>query len=763
MKKQTILGLAVCALSFGAVAGAISANLAGPKQVKATDNNAAIVIIDEIEWNFHTIHLYDISYQTGKSNTDLEDYLVTNYGAKADFGTYAKEGDSPAWTINQSGDPAAEVPGDYFITGTELTGGDRVGTKGRDFKITLPSYITTAKYQIINNSNWLNVDNAESVPTTDFYGAVYYDYVYDDGGAKVSHNTHVSPDIAISQWNYVGSNNGWSFEDTTTKFAKNESTYSLEVTLAAGTTFRLAANASWSLAMDSADIVAKMNDATKLVVDGSNVKVVAEGKYTFTIKDSLKGGDLGTQATVLDAITVSYTEATVDPVTIEQWYFVDKFINNWTAQDAQKLTHDTTNHVHSINLKVNKDDEFKLTSDGSWTYQIGTAIATKFNDSTKLEALEGGNILVKFDGELTISVADTVTDQILADSAQLLPLLNVSFAVEEIEDGYYLLGDHNSWAFGAGSKSTSPTSPNLAEWQDVELTAGQGFKVSSVTGNVKTWYGFNKTEEGCRGLVSNTDPADTGDIKIAADGTYDIYINESGNIWISKEGSETPSGHAVKIGDGANQNLQISSETGDFVAAYELKGVNLTAGQSIVFYDGETAITKIGGDTQDLMNANNMVKGGTDEAPTFTVQVTAENADIYLKKWNDGGYSFWITGRQSFYADVEGFVAAYITEQAKEAKEGDSCAAKYNAAKTALEALDPIAQEGFATHEDFAAAYASYTYWKDHKDAGSNVKNPGWPMGDRNATLLIAGSVFLIGAVIAGAMIYFSHKRKSEK
>ncbi len=113
----------------------------------------------------------------------------------------------------------------------------------------------------------------------------------------------------------------------------------------------------------------------------------------------------------------------------------------------------------------------------------------------------------------------------------------------------------------------------------------------------------------------------------------------------SEQGSsETPVGktYSYKLGDAApvaltkKEGSLLPTQTGQ----YEAENVAVTAGQAVVFYEGDAAITEnIGSDPEDTENKNN----GVFNEGAISIHNDA-TANIYFKTWESGGFSYWITG-----------------------------------------------------------------------------------------------------------------------
>ena len=199
---------------------------------------------------------------------------------------------------------------------------------------------------------------------------------------------------------------------------------------------------------------------------------------------------------------------------------------------------------------------------------------------------------------------------------------------------------------------------------EVTVTAGDSITFFSGDLAIASNIGSDPQGEGTDGKMHYNNGVVTEDpfsITIHDSGSVSIYLKtwDGGgySFWITghtKDGSDpepVASGFGVKIGiadivaltEDTTKTLA-TNQTGE----YYLKGVNLAKDTAIVFYDGTTAITsKIGSDpqgkgTDGKMHYNN---GVVTESPfAITVHNDKAAAEIYLKTWSDGGYSFWITG-----------------------------------------------------------------------------------------------------------------------
>lgn len=150
-----------------------------PETTVTIDKNANVISWkDELNWNFRTVHLYDVELAPGYTYEDLEYYLETTYGAES-RDSFDFEGASSGFSFN-----TYSSSGDYLI---------RAGGYGPEYELVLPDWVIGAKYQFVNNSNWLgnndqDPDELKIQYNTEFYCSNVKTYIYkgDDGKAHLS-------------------------------------------------------------------------------------------------------------------------------------------------------------------------------------------------------------------------------------------------------------------------------------------------------------------------------------------------------------------------------------------------------------------------------------------------------------------------------------------------------------------------------------------------------------------------------------------------
>ena len=119
------------------------------------------------------------------------------------------------------------------------------------------------------------------------------------------------------------------------------------------------------------------------------------------------------------------------------------------------------------------------------------------------------------------------------------------------------------------------------------------------------------------------------------DGGYSFWLTG----YVADEVIPEESIYSIKVGE-SSYSLEedkgatlYENQTGQFTATI----ASVTAGEVVAFYAGEDLISeKIGSDKEDAENKN-IVQGDK-------IHNDATNVQVFFKTWNDGGYSYWLTG-----------------------------------------------------------------------------------------------------------------------
>ena len=141
------------------------------------------------------------------------------------------------------------------------------------------------------------------------------------------------------------------------------------------------------------------------------------------------------------------------------------------------------------------------------------------------------------------------------------------------------------------------------------------------------------------GYAIHNDATATVTLKSWQDGGYSFWITGY------DDGGVTPpaTDYFVIIGS-ANYTLSSvaldPTDPENMIGKYQCQIESVSAGATIAFAHGENTI-QAGSDVEDAANKNN-ISGSFDDG--YTIHNDAADVWVTLKSWQDGGYSFWITG-----------------------------------------------------------------------------------------------------------------------
>lgn len=285
-------------------------------------------------------------------------------------------------------------------------------------------------------------------------------------------------------------------------------------------------------------------------------------------------------------------------------------------------------------------------------------------------------------------------------------------------------------------------------------------------GSTETWYGFDSIGNDASkvGFHKNT-AEDENNNNIVCDtaGTYNIFLNKDNQIFIDNTApAPTTDTYTGTVGGVAMTLTEVPVESaydGENCLKKFQATVTAEADAQLAFSKNGAAITSNIGPTEGCNCSNDLkiVTGGT--GIIVQLKVYAEGYAVYVSAPADADLTA-----------VRNFVATYIDGPAaedyttiEEGARAAKCDAKYVAAKAALDALTGAQQSLFNTDDEFTNARATLAVWKAVHDSLSGAKSISSPMSGSNMTAIIVGSVMIAGVALAGAMAFFSHKRKSEK
>lgn len=126
---------------------------------------------DEAGWNIRTLHIYDLTFESGYGYYDFERFMDYQYG-RVSTSSYLLEGTTKCWAYSDEG-----WSGDYFINI-----GNNVHAQQTTYDYYFPWWVKSMTYQFVNNSNWLPVEGLK-MNSNNGYGKVINSYFwYKDNG-----------------------------------------------------------------------------------------------------------------------------------------------------------------------------------------------------------------------------------------------------------------------------------------------------------------------------------------------------------------------------------------------------------------------------------------------------------------------------------------------------------------------------------------------------------------------------------------------------
>ncbi len=270
--------------------------------------------------------------------------------------------------------------------------------------------------------------------------------------------------------------------------------------------------------------------------------------------------------------------------------------NDWGEKDGDKtdvlLTGDGT--TKSVETYLHQGAKAKIRLNYRWNLSFGyselvAGSLTYFDD--------GGdnNMETKDPGTYTFNF-NTSSKEISVGVAADVPA----------EDGYYIVGTETNWKYaGATKMSTDPAvaGENTAVCLGYVASADEIIKVRSYIDGVDTWYGNNEP-------LSETD------------GTYDIYLNSSKEVYVHYNEPDPVTVYRVKVGDAAavgitlNENTEYMTAEMDFKAGDEVSVLYKGVADS-TFHLKEIGNNNVNDDGEVLLNAHGRVYIDVDAKTIF--------------------------------------------------------------------------------------------------------------------------------------------------
>lgn len=135
-----------------------------------TQSATKLQIIDEEGWNFRTLHLYNLVFESGYGYKEFEDYLDYTYTQKVSTSSYQLEGTKKCYAYTDEG-----YVGDYY-----LCLGNTVDGKQTQYDYIFPWWVKEFSYQIVNNNHWFPEDGGNSITYSNGYGKDVKSYFWYD-------------------------------------------------------------------------------------------------------------------------------------------------------------------------------------------------------------------------------------------------------------------------------------------------------------------------------------------------------------------------------------------------------------------------------------------------------------------------------------------------------------------------------------------------------------------------------------------------------
>lgn len=369
-----------------------------------------------------------------------------------------------------------------------------------------------------------------------------------------------------------------------------------------------------------------------------NKKILGLGICALSL--GMVAGVIGTRAAVEAKAAASHT-----------WALCGAFGGAAWANDVETLSYDDGTKVHTLQKSLKAGDTFKIRADADWALQASWQFADMYGNNEVLGKDGSGNLVAVIDGIYTLSIKDSATESDLEWDKDLNYQKFISVNVAAYEYDYRIVGafsgEETSWDYATSVASETKKDGNLYQYSGITLAANDEFKIATVNDTLATvdWdrqqyaYGDILTAEGDahakfeEGVDKESKP--NGNIKAKEAGTYDIYVNSSGKIYIFD--TAEPITYTAKLGEAAIALEEVEPGEG---MEKQLHG-KITAAKNAevtVYADAALIVFNISS------SANSSVV--YDKNGIFKVHNDVENADIYIKIMENGNIEIWASAYQ---------------------------------------------------------------------------------------------------------------------
>ncbi len=685
MKKRTfIMGLAALALAFG------SAGVIGGVSLGA--GNSAILtkaaVGDDIKIGEGT---YKEIYRTGFENaTTGSNYQQTqNYEASATDGL--------AWKIY------------YGTVSTSATLSDDKSAQMRLYKDKNCGYMmnTTALSETVNAFQFAYAVSNKNVK---------FDVDYSTDGSSWTTIETVSPSSTAKTT--------YSHE-----FATGLSDFRLRIAVSKTSTFPSSSN--YTFRVDDVVFAHKSTDPTVSVDGDSDVTLKKDDSkdLSLIVENMPEGGTLSAESDDPSIATVSITDnvLSVTGVSVGETLYtvtmknsegteVASFIGTITVSVGATGVTVVSDFEDNDTLRIGTTHELlaevepsEAAQDVVWTVSDSEAATISSDDVL--------SIVKKTSEDLITVTATSATDSSVF--ATLSFYVSNEFEISELvsQDGTTL---PNGLVKGSSVVSTKGTVTAI-EGNNVYIQSGDAaidlYATDTSLSSLKIGDGVKAsgTITMYNGLVELTSPSATVDESVKED---IVPVEITSENMVAANISRFVVAHNAKCL--ASKTI---SGTDNITLSFELSN-----GTSISLHFKKSCISK-------LSSYGNFVKDSYYDIKGLYNVYNSSNQILMVE-----GCSYYAAGTE----EVEAFIASYITGKDGAPTEGDTCKAKYTAAKAAYDGLSDNAKTLFSTSSAYADAYKVYTYWENHQNDATAVKH----IGDSDSTswtnlAVISGAILL--------------------
>lgn len=493
-----------------------------------------------------------------------------------------------------------------------------------------------------------------------------------------------------------------------------------------------------------------------------------------------------------------------------------------TTADTSVVSEDGIEYVFSEGAKTNSaSGSNKLAADKSAVLigKAGTYIYNKTPFGTgitsfKIYANKGASAKVSVGVYFSVSAITEYSSSAAQYSATLSKVDSVYDLTSEIPEGakyfwYQVTNSNNSQVqFEISYKASEEPSIFVADGSSIALEPSESADYSLVTSNLPEGTTFDVSvadasiaevslnEDSAKLVVAAKSIGNTTYVVSAKDSTGSVIASFSGSISVanvpvkvtfgsatgswnfnsasstfkdsknvvwtgtaSGTTSFTPNDGYAQIGSSSKPANSISAEgtLGGFYSIDSISGVfgGFSGTQGSVSLKAGSAVIGTG----SLNGTNNVVVSSTSSAfaDSLSFEITGISKGVKLISLEYSVSSI----SETLIAEVDAFVATFITPYSGAAVEGDSCKTKYENAATAYDTLSEKGKQLFGVHTKYAEAKRVYEYWGESVNP-TNAK--GSPLSAFKtadwASMSSVGFIALSGIFVAG--LFLVNKKKAE-